>query len=261
MCWRLQMDDRRDKELVCTVLRDAGLTASLVPVDPRVGVQRCDLSAHDNDQDYFVEVKTINDDDEIRQTLRRGEVYETDSPIVYRKRVAKEIHSAMKQLRSTAGEHKDHLWLVVLIARSHDVHSASEQILGTLYGVGAIVDRKTSDHRRCLYFSESAFHKYPGLDGAIVIDGGAALHLNDYGPRLDRARQSQLARFFAQHGALYDKETMESRVDCLTADFEMDRADEHAVLEQLKAKYRNPNLQLMHWHHCEAIWTLFPASR
>jgi hypothetical protein len=127
----------------------------------------------------------------------------------------------------------------------------------TLYGVGAINDSEvdgTCRRRRCLYFSESAFFKHPDLDGAIVLgpDGGA-LYMNDYGRRLDRVRQSGLAKFLAQHNVDYDKEAMESRCDCLVADFEADRRDAHAVFNRLKQKYFSRKLQIMNWHRWEGI--------
>ena len=82
---------------------------------------------------------------------------------------------------------------------------------------------------------------------------GIALYMNDYGRRLDRVRQSGLACFLAQHNAVYDKEAMESRSDCLVADFEMDRTDQNAVLDRLKQKYSSPKLQIVNWHRWEGI--------
>ena len=134
----------------------------------------------------------------------------------------------------------------------------SEQILGTLYGVGAITDSEAGGafrrRRHCLYFSESAFFKHPDLDGAIVHGpDGIALYMNDYGRRLDRVRQSGLACFLARHNAAYDKEAMESRSDYLVADFEMDRTDPNAVLDRLRQKYSSPKLQIVNWHRWEGI--------
>jgi hypothetical protein len=250
------MDDERDIEVVCKNLTAAGLLVTPVDVDAKV--ERCDLSAKDTCEKYLIEVKGINDEDEIKQTLRSGGMFETDRSHVYRNRVAKEIHKAKNQLKSTANDYDNHLWLVALIARSnYDSHFMSEQILGTLYGVGAITDTEVGAEcrrRRCLYFSESAFFKHPDLDGAIVLGpDGIALYMNDHGRRLDRMRQSGLACFLAQHDVVYDKEAMESRSDCLVADFEMDRTDPNAVLERLKQKYSNRELQLVNWHRWEGI--------
>jgi hypothetical protein len=250
------MDDERDIEDVCKNLKVAGLLVTPVDVDPKA--ERCDLSANDTQEKYLIEVKGINDEDEIKQTLRNGGMFETDRSHVYRKRVAKEIRKAMSQLQSTASDYDDHLWLVALITRSkYDAPFMSEQILGTLYGVGAISDSEvdgTCRRRRCLYFSESAFYTHPDLDGAIVLcPDGIALYMNDYGHRLDRVRQSGLARFLAQYNVLYDKESMVSRCDCLVADFKMDRRDAHAVLDRLKQKYSSRNLQIVTWHRWEGI--------
>jgi hypothetical protein len=206
----------------------------------------------------LIEVKGINDEEDIKRTLQNGGMYETDRSHVYRPRVAKEIRKAKNQLQSTATDYDNHLWFVALIARSrYDASFMAEQILGTLYGVGAVTDSEGSGNcrrRRCLYFSESAFYRHPDLDGAIVLcPEGIALYLNDFGRRTERVRQSGLACSLAQHLALYDKEAMESRNDCLIADFEMDRTNEHAVLDRLKQKYSSRNLQIVNWHRWEGI--------
>ncbi len=252
------MDDEHDIELVCKNLKAAGLVVARVDVDQSATVERCDLSAKDTCEKYLLEVKGINDEDEIRDLLRNREMFETTRSDVYRSRVAKEIHKAKKQLQSTSKDYEDHLWLVALIARSkYDARYMHEQILGTLYGVGAITDSETGGEcrrRRCLYFSESAFFKHPDLDGAIVLGlDGIALYMNDYSPRLDRLRRSGLACFLAPHEVVFDKEAMESHCDCLVADFEMDRRDANAVLGQLKKKYPGRNLQVVNWQRWEGI--------
>jgi hypothetical protein len=249
------MSDERDIEDIRKCLTAAGLFVTSVDVDPNGLTERCDLSAEDASEKYLIEVKGINDEDEIKRTLRSGQIFETDRSHVHRGRVAKEIHKARNQLISTANDYDGHLWLVALIARSKfDAPFMVEQILGTLYGVGAITDYEAGRRRRCLYFSESAFYKHPELDGAIVLGpDGMALYMNDYGCRLDRVRQSGLACFLAQHDAVYDKEAMESRCDCLVADFEMDRSDEQAVFARLQLKYSTRKLQVVNWHRWEGI--------
>ncbi len=252
------MDDERDLNYVCENLQAAGLSVTRVEVDPKAEVERCDLSATDTREKYLIEVKGINDEVKIKQVLCKGEMFETTRSHVYRNRVAKEIHKAKSQLQSTAEEYKDHLWLVALIAKSkYDARFMHEQILGTLYGVAAITDCEADGkrrRRRCLYFSESAFHKHPEVDGAILLGvDGISLHMNDYSSRIDRVRRSGLACFLEQYKVVYDKEAMEDRCDCLVADFEMDRSDVRAVIERLKEKYHGRNLQAMNWQRWEGI--------
>jgi hypothetical protein len=255
------MDDERDIELVWKNLEKAGLLVTPVDVNPSASVERCDLAAKDSCEKYLVEVKRINDEDNIKQELRNGQMFETTRSYVYRLRVAKEIHKAKKQLESTAEDYKDHLWLVALIAgSSYDPRFMHEQILGTLYGIGDMTDIEAGGERRrrrCLYFSESAFYKHPELDGAIVLGpDGIALYMNDYGRRLERVRRSGLACFLSPHDVVYDKETMESRCDSLIADFEMDRKDVPAVFARLQKKYSDRNLQMVNWQRWEGIANL-----
>jgi len=252
------MGDEEDRREVRKCLEAAGLRVEDIPEDSVAGSKRCDVFARDASERYLVEVKGFHDDEMIKGKLHNAEVYERDSSDTYRGNVTKEIRDAIKQLGSTALHYDDAIWLVALVARSkHDADVMSEQIMGTLYGVAAITDRGpdgVARRRHCLYFSESAFHRHPDLDGAIVLDAqGVGLYLNDYGRRVNRVRESGLARFLAQHSASYDMAELESRADCLVADFDMDRANREAVLDRLKQKYAGRNLSYMDWHRWEAI--------
>ncbi|HUU86108.1 MAG TPA: hypothetical protein VM243_21635 [Phycisphaerae bacterium] len=259
------MGDERDIADVSRFLREAGLGPERIREGNSRGCKRCDLWAEDGHENYLIEVKAFYDDATINETLRKGDIHERVHLHVYRDNVAKGIRHAIRQVESTAREYADALWLVALIARSeYDACFMSEQMIGTLYGVGAISDCGADGgcrRRRCLYFSDSAFHRHPVLDGAILWDRECvALYLNDYGRRLARVRRSRLACFLAQHNALHDKDTMESRSDDLVADFEMDRTDEQAVLERLKEKYPGRDLQQRNWQRWEGIGVSSPRQ-
>jgi CheY-like chemotaxis protein len=250
------MSDDYDIALVRKFLEKAGCEVERLPAPN--DKKYCDLRADDGDEKYLIEVKSFHDDATIQQTLRNGDIHEGEHRHTYRDSVAKEIREAIKQLQSTAEECGDALWLVALIARSkNDASFMFNQIIGTLYGVGAITDCGPdggSRRRRCLYFYDSAFYRHRELDGALVLDSkSAVLCMNDYGRRLDRVRQSGLACFLAQHKAFYDMATWERDFDCLVADFKMDRADRPAVLERLKQKYPGRKLLLMNWYRYEGL--------
>ena len=211
----------------------------------------------------MIEVKGLNDEEQLLDELKSNNFYETDRSPVYRKRVAKECRNAINQLRDTSVEYENHLWVITLIAKSkYDPSFMAEQILGTLYKVGEITDTTISTNtrkRRCLYFHESVFHKFPELDGAIVVSpAGVALHSNDFGRRPHRLRQSRLANFFVKHSSYYDKHSMETSCDCFVADFDMDRRNIIEVANQLNRKYSDRRLQFMEWHRYEGIGVVFP---
>lgn len=256
------MDDERDKDVVSEFLERAGLRVTSLSSGPSVQSERCDdLLAEDECAKYLIEVKAFHDEDEVKREIGAGRIFETVRQHVYRKRVSKEIHKADKQLRGTARDHVGHFLLVALISRSkYDAHFMSEQIIGTLYGVGAITDEGPDGgrrRRRCLYFHENLFRKYPALDGAILIEpDGVMLCMNDFGHQIDLLRKSALASFLGSHNACYDQEIWERTTDCLVADFAADRTNEQGVLELLRQKYPERNLKLMHWHRWESIFRL-----
>jgi hypothetical protein len=255
------MEDDQDVADICRLLRAADLEPERVPEAEGQGCKRCDLRVVTAQEQYLIEIKSFHDDATINQTLKSGTVYECTHSKVYRDQVAKQVRDAVRQLQSTPREHPDNLGLVALIARSKiDSSFMTEQIIGTLYGVAAIIDDtdvgadNAGQLRRCLYFNDSVFHRHPELDGALVLDDAenVCFLMNDHGHQLDRLRRGKLACFLAQHNALYDAPTWEKRGE-LVADFEVDRADGEAVLARLREKYRDRKLHLTNMVHWEGI--------
>ena len=105
-----KMDDDHDIDDVSKNLKAMGLLVTRVDADQKA--KRCDLSAKDAHETCLLEVKAINDEEEIKETVRHSRVFEMDRSHVFRSRVAKEIPNAMKQLQSTASGDNDDLWLV-----------------------------------------------------------------------------------------------------------------------------------------------------
>jgi len=230
------LDDRADLR---EILKALGLTSADVS---EADTKRCDLRAHDGEgENYLIEVKGFHDNADIDQTLQKGDVHVGKRSLVGSNVIEKAVQYAIKQFEATPTD-DGALWLVALINRTvYGSDVTSKQIYGTLYGIRWIVHVDSAGQnvsRKCLFFSHSAFHRHPELDGAIVIDqGDVSFCLNDFGRRVERVRQSVLGRYFAQRGALNDAATLEASGGFLHADCCLDRKDEHAVLEYVKEKY------------------------
>ena len=236
------MHDTNDINLIRDVLESAGLVVNRIPESNK---PRCDLSARDESAQYLIEVKSLNDDENIRKSLRVSEAHTGERQHFYANSVRTAIDYAVKQLQATQNDLDDSLLFVALIAKTQFGRDVTEsQILGTLYGTRCILhsgddDRLTSTE--CLYFSHSAFHLHPELAGAIVSDGSnMTVCLNDFCPEISRVRQSTLARFFARRGALNDATNLERDGNFFVADCKLDRGDEDRVLQFVIDKYNLP---------------------
>ncbi len=234
-----QMSDIKDRGRVCDILAAMELTTADVP---EADTKRCDLRAHDGEgEQYLIEVKGFHDNANIGSAMREDRVHVGERSLVRSNVVEEQVRAAIKQLKATPTAEKA-LWLVVLMSRTtYGSDVTLKQIHGTLYGIRPIIYGDSSGRcvsRDCLYFSHSAFHRHPELDGAIVIDQeSAGLCLNDFGRRVERVRDSVLCRHFAKKGALSDAASLESGRGFFWADCGLDRKDKHAVLEYVKNKY------------------------
>jgi hypothetical protein len=236
------MTDSSDLLEVREILEAAGLRVQRVP---EADTKRCDLRARDDREHYLIEVKALHDDAAIAEELRAGRVYYRNRWADRRGKFSRRIDAAVRQLRATANDPVNELLLVALIGRARFWSNVfMSQIVGALYGARTLVDlvaprTPPKTVGKCLYFSRSAFLEHPAhLDGALIMDdSGAGLCLNDYSDRAQRVRDSRLGQFFSSCGLLHDVVKLERAGGFLVADTDIDRGDEHAVLQYLARKY------------------------
>jgi hypothetical protein len=95
----------------------------------------------------------------------------------------------------------------------------------------------------CYYFRNSAFYRWPLLDGAVVgtLDHGE-LCINSHSPRGDLLKSSAFAQIF---GTVTDPRDREAQGRAYIADCKGDRSDVQGVLQDLQAKYGRPALMTM----------------
>ena len=89
----------------------------------------------------------------------------------------------------------------------------------------------------CYYFHHSGFFRWRNvLDGAVIATPeGAELCLNTFSPRYLTFKQSEMGGMFGE--SVVDPIEIEKQGACYTADCEIDRNDENAVLSYLAGKY------------------------
>ena len=247
-----KMPDDADIELVSRFLREHVGLSVLDLRHNKSPKASSDLAASDANEKYLIEVGGF-DDAQAQPPANDDEPF-VSSPYHYLNHVTKKMRrAARKQLKGTSAVYSGHIWLLALIARSAiDPDHMREQILGTVYGMADIEQRRATGavpRYRCLYFNESGFRRHPELDGVLSIaQGQIALYLNDFAPLAERLRQSLLGQFFAKHGALYDKHEWEHQGE-LVADFPGDRKDKELMLTTLNRKYANRDLRVSSLRH------------
>lgn len=73
------MKDETDLQLVEGSMKLGSVNPERIPTAQHA--RRCDFVAWDPGEKYLVEVKGIHDEEEIQETLRRGQVFETDRSV------------------------------------------------------------------------------------------------------------------------------------------------------------------------------------
>jgi len=150
------------------------------------------------------------------------------------------IKDGVVQVSTYPADERD-FCLLWLVATGADTEAQCRQFLGTLYGLTDVVGPDSHPLIPCYYFRNSAFFRWPELDGAVV---GSVRHgtlcINTYSPRAHGMRSSSLARMFGT--AVTDPGDLEGRGLAYIADCALHRRDENGVLQYLQGKYGRPAL-------------------
>ena len=232
------MDDR-DREDVKMVLERLGYQVRVLPTVK--DEKRPDLLAIRGDTRMFVEVKTRVQDSTLRAAMEAVPLGATESiltPIKKHNALSAEIKDANEQL-GTLASHGDHrlLWL-----RAHNdlfVHGARDQVVSTLLGIRVVDAERDGSRRhfRCAYAGFADFFRFREIDGAMIEKGDAlTLVLNQFSDRHVAFSASHICNVLPS-GAVVDVGQAARDGDCYVVDGDIDRKDDEAVLEFLRAKH------------------------
>ncbi|MBT2972172.1 MAG: hypothetical protein KME56_19485 [Candidatus Thiodiazotropha sp. (ex Ctena orbiculata)] len=197
-----------------------------------------DFLVRGDDSLYLIEVKTKNSDpailEEREKVLKKGEVFQEDTPVARRNRISGVISSAVKQLNSyDSVEHN--FKLVFLLANGHHPDVQMSVFESCLYGVKDAVDFVGEGGVLPAYFADNSdfYNLQESLDGAIVsTERLAKFCLNPHSPRYEELRNSELRRAFKK--GVCDPIQQEEAGIAFVVDGDVNRRDENEVLEYLK---------------------------
>lgn len=218
---------------------------------PETNEESPDFFITDNTSAYLLELKTkFPSEEEVaeRETvLSSGEIYNIDEIITRKKSLSKIIWKAKNQLKNHEAE-EDILKLVWLLAAGHLAEPRLNQFEATLYG--SIHLFSIERYGKCYFFHNSDFFKYREvLDGAIIsTESKGQLLLNPLSPRYNKMKGSSIIKHFKK-GSIVDPIEIENQGQAFLVDSGINRADEHAVLEYLKQKYKTEKIAVADIHY------------
>ncbi len=185
--------------------------------------------------------------DERRQVLSSGEIHNIDEIITFQKGLSKIISKAKNQLKNyKKGE--EILRLVWLVSTGHLAEPRLDQFETTLYGSTYL--QTTERYGNCYFFYNSDFFKYRDvLDAAIVSTASKGkLLLNPLSPRYTRMKNSSLINHFID-GSIIDPMKLDKEEQAFLVDSDVNRAEEQAVLQYLKEKYKTDKIAVVTMHY------------
>lgn len=238
--WNPRMKDDHDKIFVLSLLQNSGLQVRIIPELPTHKTP--DLRVMTPEGDVLVEVKSKNDDQQLRSLLQSPK----GTPLSYKvPSIASRLHDAWRQIREFQDRDDDaNFALVWFITRKVGGITVltGHATMGLLYGTelleGRTVNRKEFYQKECFFFHESIFFKYKDLDGVVLHDDQSIkLCLNPFSPRYSVFKHTMLTDVFRVKFAVVDPKEMEEVDECFIADCSDERKDINGVVRYLKSKY------------------------
>lgn len=186
----------------------AGLGLPLKRVVRSEVARRPDFEAVDvTGQRYLIETKTRFDSDEFNDALVKGGVGTSYPRLNHDNSVEAILKSAVKQLSVIRSDHRD-LTILCYVFAGFSTNMQAEQLRATLWGTVQVVDVfDLKFSATCFYLGNSAFVRYPDLDGVLAIEPSTnrgGLYPNRFSPR--RVEDSKLGRILSEHRAIFTPE-------------------------------------------------------
>jgi hypothetical protein len=211
----------------------------------------------------LIEEKTKFDNPE--HTTARSEafvtnqLYSTVASLSRNNTISGIVKKAAGQLTSSAINVAHDARIIWITSFGFDAEAKSYQTLSTLYGSTKAFTLEDSALRECYFFHQSDFYRFRDqIDGALVAFNYGdlvtmKLCLNPYAPRWQALRDSPFASKLPN--GLIDPITEEAIGYSYVADTNIDRNNQEAVLNYLRAKYSKPTMLTMEMNMASALIT------
>ncbi len=226
---------------------------------PTGDTEQADFLATFGRSRVLIEEKTKFDDPKIDAeryaALRSGKLHSRCTPLARNNRVSGIVGKAAKQLASSAKEEHD-FRIVWFTGAGRSGEARYEQFINTIYGATSIVERNSTETRKCYFFRNSDFYRYRSvLDGAVAAYiANDQIHLKlCLNPLSSNYYAMKESDFVAKFGnAIEDPVAHEEAGEAFIIDGPIDRSDNASLLDYLKKKYETDCLMDMDMGHVEA---------
>lgn len=216
-----------------------------------------DFLVRDGKNEYLVEVKEKEANPDLgkarEEAFSKGEIFEVSESLATKSVLQNVVRDGRKQIKEHVTD--ESTFRVVWVHCTGLAYDATlEQIIAGLYGSETLVDF-SSDNAfagTCYYFGFSQFFKYRDSIDAVMVTGRkgeATLCINNYSPRYEQLKESELVR--AMPVGVRDPIHEESEGCAFLVDGDVDRGKPDEVLEYLRKKYNTEKLNVMKMRHME----------
>jgi hypothetical protein len=188
---------------------------------------------------YAVEVKSRGDDETLAARLADGEVVDGEGLVDRDDAIERIARKGRKQLAGIDPEHR-RIWVLWF---SLDAAFGSDVLLhrcaGTVYGIRQCLYPDEGGNAisiDCIYARPGVFERWSEIDAVVIANiTGFAMLANELSPRFPILRSLRIPQKLGR--AFYVPSDREKQRDILIADTAVNRRDEQALIESLRAKY------------------------
>lgn len=232
------MSDEIAKRIATHELTRHGFQVEPIPEHPRN--KTADLLVTGRDSKYLVEAKDRDDDPRVNERRQEhfaaGKMFINSDPMSYDNNVCTALRDAQLQLNQTDKE-PGTFQLVWFHGTSIDAEHKFQRLFKTFYGHSWLCPFDGGDSVHCLYFNFNLAHEMRDVQALILTFGNdIRVCLNEFAPRIDEFRNSELCQLYTQGGVVYDPVEMVASGEYIACTANISRKDPEAVLDALEVQ-------------------------
>jgi hypothetical protein len=222
------------RDIVQKVLAGYNLNASPIEESSH---QTPDLELHVGSQRILIEVKSKEDDNQLRALLDSHAGATLQYKLSTIETVLKKAWHQLKKFPERKEDDFTVIWIIGLVPGLTFLMRPAA--MSVLYGAQPI-ETRTNDgalcDKDCYFFNNSFFFRRKDLDAVVLHDENRViLCLNPFSNRRHEFHRGKFAQLFREYLFTLDPEGMEQRGECYIADCSISRNDINGVVERSRS--------------------------
>lgn len=205
---------------------------------------------------YLVEVKTKDDENPLYSNLKKtGPIVQTRT-IQPKNTIAALIDDGMEQIRASKQYEKNTFNLILFFSTGIDSSIQTHNFQYTFFGCRDLAFKNPTEGFKiipCYGFTYSEAYNHPDLDAAILVSDTSSISysllVNPYGSKINEFRGCELYRYLKERNGIVDPLLEETENNAFIVSGKINLKNPAEVLEHIRCKYKNPNLEIWEWKH------------